>query len=120
MTENASGSGRINIAAALLAYLIPVLGSAYILALRKDDAFSRYHAFQGLTIVLAMILAPAAWFLFSLLVALLPLGGVIAAYVFALVIAAYLAVVVAWVAGIANALRGRRAPVPFFGRLLRV
>ena len=120
MTESPSGGGRINIDAALLAYLVPVLGPAYILALRRDDDFSRFHAYQGLIIVLGLILAPAAWFLFSLLVALLPLGGVIAAYVFALVIAAYLAAAVAWVAGIANALRGRRVPVPFFGRMLRV
>ena len=118
MTESASVGGRLNIDAALLAYLIPVLGPVCILALRRDDAFSRYHAFQGLAIVLALLLAPAAWFLFSWLVALLPFGGVIAACVFALVIAVYLAVVVAWVAGIVNVLRARRAPVPFFGRLL--
>ena len=42
MTGNASGGVRINIDAALLAYLIPVLGPAYILVLRKDDSFSRY------------------------------------------------------------------------------
>ena len=118
MTENASAGVRINIDAALLAYLVPLLGPAYILILRRDDAFSRYHAFQAMTLVLALILAPAAWFLFSLLVAFLPLGGVIAAYVFALVVAVYFAVVVAWLAGIVNVLRARRAPVPFFGRLL--
>ena len=118
MTENESPAGRINIDIALLAYLIPVLGSAYILALRKDDGFGRFHAFQGLTLVLALILAPAAWFLFSGLVSFLPFGGVIAAYVFALVIAVYFAVVVAWVAGIVNVLRARQRPVPFFGRIL--
>ena len=119
MTGNASGGVRINIDAALLAYLIPALGPAYILVLRKDDSFSRYHAFQGLALVLALILAPAAWFLFSLLVALLPLGGVLAAYVFALVVAVYFAAVVAWVAGIVNVLRAKQSPVPFYGRLLQ-
>jgi uncharacterized membrane protein len=118
MTRSDSGGRYLNIDAALLAYLIPVLGPAYILALRKEDAFSRFHARQSLLIVLALILAPAVWILFSWLVAFLPFGGVIAAYVFALVIAVYLAVVVAWVAGIVNALRARRSPVPFFGRLL--
>ncbi len=115
-----SGRGGLNIDAALLAYLLPVLGPAYILALRRDDAFSRYHALQSLSIVAALILAPAAWIVFSWLVSLLPFGGVVAAYVFALVVAVYLAVVVAWVVGIVNALRARRSPVPFFGRILRV
>ena len=118
MTEDLSARGKINVDAALLAYLLPVVGPVYILALRKDDAFSRYHAFQSLTIVLALILAPAAWFLFSWLVSLLPFGGVVAAYIFALVIAVYLAAVASWVAGIVNALRARRKPVPFFGRML--
>ena len=68
MTEDLSARGKINVDAALLAYLLPVVGPVYILALRKDDAFSRYHAFQSLTIVLALILAPTAWFLFSWLV----------------------------------------------------
>ena len=115
-----SGRGGLNIDAALLAYLLPVLGPAYILALRRDDAFSRYHALQSLSIVAALILAPAVWIIFSWLVSLLPFGGVVAAYVFALVVAVYLAVVVAWVVGIVNAPRARRSPVPFFGRILRI
>lgn len=119
MSENAAGGSRVNIDVALLAYLVPVLGPAYILMLRKGDEFGRYHAVQGLTLVLALVLAPVAWALFSGIVAWIPFGGVIAAYVFALVVAVYLAVVVAWVAGIVNVLRARRAPVPFFGRILR-
>lgn len=118
MNDDLSARGKINVDAALLAYLIPVLGPVYILALRKEDSFSRYHAFQSLSIVFALILAPVAWFLFAWLVALLPYGGVLAAYIFALVVAAYIAVVIAWLAGIINALRARRAPVPFFGRIL--
>lgn len=120
MTGNETERRGLNVDAALLAYLLPVLGPAYILALRKDDAFSRYHALQSLSIVAALILAPTVWILFSWLVSLLPFGGVVAAYVFALVVAVYLAVVVAWVVGIVNALRARRSPVPFFGRILRV
>lgn len=120
MTANESSRSGLNVDAALLAYLVPVLGPAYILALRKDDSFSRFHAMQSLSIVAALILAPAIWVLFSWLISLLPFGGVVAAYVFALVVAVYLAVVVAWVAGIVNALRARRSPVPFFGRILRV
>lgn len=120
MTASATGGPRINVDAALLAYLLPIVGPAYILALRRRDEFARYHAVQSLTIILAMVLAPAVWIVFSWLIALLPFGGVVAAYIFALVVAAYLAVIVAWVAGIVNALRARRAPVPFFGRLLKV
>ena len=120
MTGSESEKSWLNVDAALLAYLLPVLGPAYIRALRKDDAFSRYHAIQSLSIVVALILAPAVWILFSWLVSLLPFGGVVAAYVFALVVAVYMAVVVAWVVGIVNALRARRSPVPFFGRILRV
>lgn len=120
MTGNEIERRGLNVDAALLAYLLPVLGPAYILVLRRDDAFSCYHALQSLSIVAALVLAPAVWILFSWLVSLLPFGGVVAAYVFALVVAVYLAVVVAWVVGIVNALRARRSPVPFFGRILRV
>ena len=120
MTESEMERRGPNIDAALLAYLLPVLGPAYILALRKEDSFSRYHAMQSLSIVAALILAPAVWIVFSWLISLLPFGGVVAAYIFALVVAVYLAVVVAWVVGIVNALRARRSPVPFFGRILRV
>lgn len=120
MTGSETGRRGLNVDAALLAYLLPVLGPAYILSLRREDAFSRYHALQSLSIVAALILAPAVWIIFSWLVSLLPFGGVVAAYVFALVVAVYLAVVVAWVVGIVNALRARRSPVPFFGRILRV
>ena len=119
MSENSGGGGRVNIDVALLAYIVPVLGPAYILALRREDDFGRFHAMQGMTLVLALVLAPVAWALFSAIVAWIPFGGVIAAYVFALVVAVYLAVIVAWVAGIVNVLRARRAPVPFFGRILR-
>lgn len=120
MTANEPAKSGLNVDTALLAYLVPVIGPAYILALRKDDSFSRYHAMQSLSIVAALILAPAVWILFSMLISLFPFGGVVAAYVFALVVAVYLAVVVAWVVGIVNALRARRSPVPFFGRILRV
>ena len=46
MTGNASGGVRINIDAALLAYLIPLLGPAYILTLRRDDAFPATMRFR--------------------------------------------------------------------------
>ena len=120
MTDSETEQRGLNVDAALLAYLVPILGPVYILVLRKEDAFSRFHAMQSLSIVAALILAPAVWILFSFLVSLIPFGGVVAAYVFALVVAVYLAVIVAWVAGIVNALRARRSPVPFFGRILRV
>lgn len=119
MSGKSAGWGRVSIEVALLAYLVPVLGPAYILTFRKEDEFGRFHAVQGLTLVLALLLAPAAWALFSGLVAWIPFGGVIAAYVFALVVAVYIAVIVSWFAGVVNVLRGRRAPVPFFGRILR-
>lgn len=119
MSEIQPAGRRVNIDAALLAYLLPLLGPAYILVLRKRDSFSRYHAWQGLSLASALLLAPAAWALFSWLVVFLPFGGLVAAYVFALVVAVYLAVAVAWVAGIVNVLRARRAPVPFFGGALK-
>ncbi|MCY4092471.1 MAG: hypothetical protein OXF62_16775 [Caldilineaceae bacterium] len=119
MSEDFDGRGRVNVDVALLAYLVPLLGSAYILSFRKEDEFGRFHAVQGLTLVLALVLAPAAWALFSGLVAWIPFGGVVAAYVFALVVAVYLAAIVSWFAGIVNVLRGRRVPVPVFGRILR-
>ena len=59
MTAREPERRGLNIDAALLAYLLPVLGPAYILALRREDAFSRYHAIQSLSIVAALILAPA-------------------------------------------------------------
>lgn len=119
MTQDIPGGRQLNIDAALLAYLVPVLGPAYILLARRDDDFVRYHAVQSLQLVLALALIPLAWLILSWLLVLVPYGALVAAYLFALVVAAYLAVVIAWLAGIVNALRAKRSPVPFFGRMLR-
>lgn len=85
MTASETGGPRINVDAALLAYLLPIVGPAYILGMRRRDDFARYHAVQSLTIVLAMILAPAVWIVFSWLIALLPFGGVVAAYILGII-----------------------------------
>ena len=52
-----------------------------------------------------------------LLLVLIPFAGPLtAASNFALVISAYVGVVIAWLMGMGNALRGKQLPIPFFGQ----
>jgi uncharacterized membrane protein len=102
---------------AFLAYLLSVLGWLYILLFHKKDEFAVYHAKQSLALTLAVIGAPALWVVVGWIVSWIPyIGFILAVSLFALLMALYFALVVAWIVGMVNALQARRAPIPVVGR----
>jgi uncharacterized membrane protein len=101
---------------AWLAYLIPFLGPLLVFLTGRKNGFALYHACQALAVHLLAVLTPLAWMISALAVAWIPIAGpVVAAGLFALVIAAYGALFVAWVMGIVHVSRQQLLPVPIFG-----
>jgi uncharacterized membrane protein len=99
-----------------LVYLVPLVGWLVPLLFMRRQTFIFYHACQAMALNLIAILVPAGWLGFGWLVMWIPLAGsVTAVATFALVIAAYLALIVAWIAGMLHALRLEAKAVPVFG-----
>ncbi|MBX2998188.1 MAG: hypothetical protein KF893_06710 [Caldilineaceae bacterium] len=101
---------------AFLAYLIPVIVPLYIILLRSKDGFARYHAYQSLSLCAAALIVPLVWAIAAWAMVWIPLvGALLSAASFALVIGAYLAIVVGWFYGMTSALQALVRPVPLFG-----
>ena len=101
---------------AALAYLLFPVGWLFGLFLQRDD-FVRFHARQSLGLLIATLAAPALWAVIAWLLALVPIvGPLVAAALFAVVIALWLAVLGVAVWGMVNALRGKWTVAPVFGR----
>lgn len=101
---------------AFLAYLIPVIVPLYIIFVQRRDTFARYHAYQSLALCMGALVVPAMWAILAWLVVWIPLvGALLSAASFALVIAAYLTILVGWIYGMISALQAHIRPVPLFG-----
>ncbi len=101
---------------ALLTYLIPVVVPLYVLFGRRRDPFALYHASRSLALVAGAIITPLVWAVIAWLLTWIPLVGVLlAAASFALVLAAYIAIIYGWISGIIAASQARLQPVPVFG-----
>ena len=102
---------------AFLAYLLPVLGWAYVFAFHRKSKFARYHTIQSIGLVLVLLAVLVAWFTLTWVLCWIPLVGPIVGMMnFSLVIAALACAVVSWLVGMSNALRGRTVPLPLVGR----
>jgi uncharacterized membrane protein len=101
---------------AVIAYLLPVLGWLFIGIFQRKNSFAMYHLRQAVGILLALLIAFLSWVVVGWLIAWIPYGFVFSVALYALVIVAVIAAVVAWIGGIVNALRLRRIPSPIFGR----
>jgi len=106
-------SGRLP---AFLAYLLPVVGWVYALTAHRKNIFVTFHTKQAIGLVLVLILAPAIWFVVYTLLAMIPYLSILGHILFTLVIAVYIFCVVAWIMGMVNALRGKLAYLPIFGK----
>jgi len=101
---------------AFLAYLLPVIGPLLVLLADRKNTFALYHACQSLGLTLIAIAVPIAWAVCAWLLMWIPLAGaLLAAALFALVVAAYITLLIAWLVGMSNALRDQLAPAPVFG-----
>ncbi|MCX6050549.1 MAG: hypothetical protein NT075_36110 [Chloroflexi bacterium] len=101
---------------AFLAYLIPVIGPLLVLLFNRKNGFALYHACQALALTIAAVIVPIAWVICGWIIIWVPLAGaVLAVSLFALVMAAYLTIVISLVLGLINSLRGRTSSVLVFG-----
>jgi uncharacterized membrane protein len=104
---------------AFIAYLLSVIGAAFILLARRNDRFAVYHAKQSLGLFLVAIGVLLAWIVVGWTLAWIPyIGFIFAMALFALAIAAYIALIVCWFMGMHYALDGKIQPVPLVGGLI--
>ena len=108
-----SGSSRLP---AVVAYLIPVIGWLYVYFFQRQNSPAMYHLRQSIGLLLFLIGVMAGWAATAWVLALIPYAAVLSIALFAIVIAAYLFGIVAWILGLINALRNRLAPLPLFGQ----
>jgi uncharacterized membrane protein len=103
---------------ALLAYLLSLVGALYVLLARRNDKFAVYHAKQSLGIAMLALVVLITWIVIAWILAWIPyLGFIFAMASFALVIAAYLVLAIAYILGMKYALDEKMQPVPIVGRL---
>ena len=101
---------------ALLAYLIPVFSWLYIFFFERKNLLAVYHLKQAIGLVLFLFATTFGWAVVAWVLAWIPYLSVLSIALFALVLAAYLFGLVAWLIGLNNALRARAVPLPLFGQ----
>ncbi len=99
---------------AFIAYL-PVIGWIYILIFQRRDSFAMFHVKPSIGLFLFLIAVLLGWVVAARVIAWIPYGAVFSVALFALVIAAFIFAVIAWVVGLVSALQGRVALLPIFG-----
>jgi uncharacterized membrane protein len=100
---------------AFLAYLVPILGSIYVLVFQRKNAFAVFHARQSLGLVIFIVGTFLAWLVAGYLLSLIPYMIVFTVSLFSLVISAAVFSIIAWIMGMVNALKGRVVILPLFG-----
>ena len=102
--------------AASLAYLLLVIGWAYILLFERRNRLALFHCRQAMGLVLFLLGVSLGWVVVGWLLAWLPYMAVVSAGLFSVVAVAWAFGACIWVLGIIRALRGRMAPLPLIGR----
>ncbi len=96
---------------------IPVIGWIYVFFFAHKDAPVIFHLRQSISLVIGLLGCFLLWIAAAWLLTWIPYGSVFAVALFALVITALIAGVIAWLVGIVNALRGKENEVPMFGAI---
>ncbi len=100
---------------AVLAYLLPVIGWLFVLIFQRQNKLAVYHLRQSISLFLTLAVTLLGWIVVGWILAWIPYVAVISVALFAIVVAAYLFGVVAWILGMVNAARSRTVPLPLFG-----
>jgi len=102
---------------AFLSYLLLVPGWLFVLLLRRKDPHAQFHARQSLIINLFAFLLLAAWFVITWLVIAIPIAGPLFAwFIFAIVIAIFISLVIIWVMGMIRSFQTVGKPLPIIGK----
>ncbi len=102
---------------AFIAYLLPVVGWLYVLLFQRKNSLAMFHVRQSIGLFLFLAVTGVAWAVVTWILAWIPFGFLFGIMLFALVITAIIVGVVAWIIGMINALSGRVALLPIFGRM---
>lgn len=103
---------------AFVSYLFSLPGALFVYFTRREDVFAMFHARQSLLMVAAGIIMPLGWVIIAWVLAWVPTaGGMLAVFLFTLVIATYIVLVIDWVFGMIAALQGRARRTIVFGLL---
>ena len=103
-----------------LAWLLPLLGWAWLWLNRREDGRARQALREALALWLAAIGAFLVWAVAAWLATWLPfLGPLVALASFSLVLVAWLLCAILWLTGLLRALRGDASPLPLLGRIVR-
>jgi uncharacterized membrane protein len=104
---------------AFFAYLFSAIGAAFVLLTRRNDRLAVYHAKQSLGLLIVAVGVLLSWIVVGWVLAWIPyVGFIFAMALFALVIAAYIALIVCWFMGMHYALDEKMQPVPLVGDLI--
>lgn len=101
---------------AVIAYL-PVIGWLYVLFFERKNPLAMFHARQSIGLALFLLAIFAGWAVIGWVLAWIPYAFIFSMALFALVIGAFVYGLVIWIIGIINAIQGRAAILPIFGRM---
>ena len=101
---------------AFIAYLLLIVGWLFVMIFRRSDEFAVFHAKQSLRLTIFVVAIPLIWAVGGYIISFIPfLGPIFATATFTLVMIAAMALFIAWLFGMSNALRGKWSQVPMFG-----
>ena len=104
---------------ALLAYILPVIGWAYVAVARKNDQLAMHHTRQAITVFLVAVGTFFGWLIVGWLISFVPFFGfIIMIATFSLVMIILFAMVVNWIIGIVYVSQAKMDPLPVTGNLL--
>jgi uncharacterized membrane protein len=101
---------------AVVVYLLPIVGWLYGFLFQRKDPFVMFHLKQAIGLFAFLIAALVVWALVAWVLFWLPYFAVVGMALFAIVIAAFLYGLLAWIMGMINALNNRLSPLPIFGQ----
>lgn len=101
---------------AVAAY-IPVVGWLYVILFHRQDGFAAFHLRQSIGSFLFLAASLLAWVGGAWILAWIPYGMLVGVVLFSLVMGAAVVCVIAWMLGVAYALRGRMVLLPIFGNM---
>lgn len=102
---------------AFLTYLLPVLGWLYAIFFQRKSPYILFHTRQAIGLFFFLLIVFGSWVIIGYILAWIPFGFIFSMALFTLVISAFGYGLVAWIMGMANALRGKVQLLPIFGKI---
>jgi uncharacterized membrane protein len=111
---NSDSTPRIS---AFVAYLLPIFGWLYVILFQRKSAYAVFHTRQAIGLFIFLLIVFGAWIVVGYVLAWIPFGFIVSMALFTMVITAFIYGIIAWVIGMVNALKGKVALLPIFGKI---